>query len=138
MVSFSGQPCIYRDDGYTAEKPWARHRGCSGQAGTTRTFIGDVENHPLHGRLQGEVWDRRKNGEIYPVWVTIAAVKSDGGTVTHYVSTHTDITERKVAEDEITRLAFYDPLTQLPNRRLLLDRLQQGLASSARSGRNGR
>ena len=64
-------------------------------------------------------------------------MKSDNGTVTHYVGTHTDITERKLAEEEIKHLAFYDPLTRLPNRRLLLDRLWQALASSARSRRNG-
>ena len=89
------------------------------------------------GRWQGEIWDRRKNGEIHPQWLTITAVKSDNGTVTHYVGTHADITERKAAADEIMHLAYYDLLTQLANRRLLLDRLQQALASSARSGRNG-
>ena len=89
------------------------------------------------GNWQGEIWGRRKNGEIYPEWLTITAVKSDEGKVTHYVSTHTDITARKTAEDEIRNLAFYDSLTELPNRRLLLDRLQHALASSARSGRRG-
>ena len=86
---------------------------------------------------QGEIWDRRKNGEIYPSWVTITSVKSGEGKVTHYVGTHTDITARKTAEDEILQLAFYDSLTQMPNRRLLLDRLQQALASSARNGHCG-
>jgi len=85
------------------------------------------------GTWQGEIWNRRKNGEIYPEWVTITAVKSDEGTVTHYVSTMTDITLRKAAEDEIQHLAFFDPLTQLPNRRLLLDRLETALAASARN-----
>ncbi len=89
------------------------------------------------GGWQGEIWDRRKNGEIYPKWLTITAVKSDDGVVTHYVGTHTDITARKAAEDEIMHLAFYDPLTQLPNRRLLIDRLTQALAASTRSGRHG-
>jgi diguanylate cyclase (GGDEF)-like protein/PAS domain S-box-containing protein len=91
----------------------------------------------LKGGWQGEIWSRRKSGEVYPKWLTISAVKSDNGTVTHYVSTHTDITERKLAEEQIKHLAFYDPLTRLPNRRLLLDRLGQALASSARSRRNG-
>ena len=89
------------------------------------------------GGWQGEIWDKRKNGEIYPKWLTITAVKSADGAITHYVGTHTDITARKHAEEEITYLAFYDSLTQLPNRRLLLDRLGQALASSARSGLNG-
>ena len=89
------------------------------------------------GSWQGEVWNRRKNGEVYAEWLTITAVKDNGGRISHYVGTLTDITLRKAAEDEIKHLAFYDPLTRLPNRRLLLDRLQQALASSVRSGRKG-
>ncbi|MGB9094662.1 MAG: EAL domain-containing protein [Gallionella sp.] len=89
------------------------------------------------GTWQGEIWDRRKNGEVYPKWLTITAVKRDDGVVTHYVGTHVDITERKSAEKEIQLLAYYDPLTRLPNRRLLMDRLQQAMASGARTGRKG-
>jgi diguanylate cyclase (GGDEF)-like protein/PAS domain S-box-containing protein len=89
------------------------------------------------GGWQGEIWNRRKNGEVYPEWLTITAVKSAQGEITHYVSTLTDITSRKTAEDEIKNLAFYDPLTRLPNRRLLLDRLKQALASSTRNKRYG-
>jgi diguanylate cyclase (GGDEF)-like protein/PAS domain S-box-containing protein len=89
------------------------------------------------GSWQGEIWNRRKSGDIYPALVTITAVKSNDGTVTHYVGTNIDITERKEAEARIENLAFYDPLTGLPNRRLLLDRLQQALSSSDRSGRIG-
>ena len=87
------------------------------------------------GAWNGEIWNRRKNGDIFPEWLTITAVTAEDGTVTHYVATLTDITLRKAAEDEIKNLAFYDPLTQLPNRRLMMDRLQHALASSARSGR---
>ncbi len=90
-----------------------------------------------NGAWQGELWNCRKNGEPYPGWVTITAVTSAGGTATHYVLTLTDITERKAAEDEIKHLAFFDALTGLPNRRLLLDRLHQAMAASARSGRQG-
>ena len=85
------------------------------------------------GSWQGEVWDRRKNGEIFPKWLTITAVKTDDGTVTHYVGAQTDISTRKAAEDVIKNMAFYDPLTQLPNRRLLYDRLSQAMAASKRS-----
>lgn len=84
------------------------------------------------GTWQGEVWDKRKNGEIYPKWLTITAVKDEKGDVTHYVGTHIDISDRKAAEEEIKNLAFYDPLTRLPNRRLLRDRLHQALANHAR------
>jgi len=89
------------------------------------------------GTWRGEIWNRRKNGDIYPGWVNITAVKGARGAVTHYVTTFTDITQRKAAEDEIRHLAFYDTLTGLPNRRLMLERLRQALAGSARHGRHG-
>ena len=90
-----------------------------------------------HGTWQGEIWNRRKNGEIFPAWLTITAVKDNSSAVTHYVGTMIDITKRKAAEDKIKYLAFYDPLTQLPNRQLLLERLKQALAASAGSQRHG-
>jgi diguanylate cyclase (GGDEF)-like protein/PAS domain S-box-containing protein len=89
------------------------------------------------GSWQGEIWNRRKNGEIFPEWLTITAVKDAQQVVTHYVSTLTDITRRKAAEDQIQHLAFYDPLTGLPNRRLLIDRLHQAMAAGTRSGCEG-
>jgi len=89
------------------------------------------------GTWQGEIWDRRKNGEVYPKWLTISAVKRDDGIITHYVGSHFDITERKAAEEKVHHLAFYDPLTDLPNRRLLTDRMRQALATSARTMRQG-
>jgi diguanylate cyclase (GGDEF)-like protein len=85
------------------------------------------------GGWRGEIWDRRKNGEMYPKWLTISAVMSEDGIVSHYVGTHHDITERKIAEERIRELAFFDALTRLPNRTLLLDRLKQAIAASARN-----
>lgn len=85
------------------------------------------------GSWQGEIWDRRKNGEVYPKWLTITAVIGNDGKVSHYVGTHMDITERKATEEYINRLAFYDPLTQLPNRRLLQERLKQGIKVNRRT-----
>ncbi|WP_434782923.1 putative bifunctional diguanylate cyclase/phosphodiesterase [Ferrovum myxofaciens] len=82
---------------------------------------------------QGELWNRRKNGEIYPEWLTITAVLDGDGQVTNYVGVFSDITLRKEADEKIHQLAFYDPLTGLPNRRLLHDRLQQAMTSSVRS-----
>ena len=89
------------------------------------------------GAWQGEIWNRRKNGEVFPEWLTISAVKDPAGQATHYVATFTDLSTRKSAEDQIKNLAFYDTLTGLPNRRLLLDRLKQALASGARHRRQG-
>ncbi|MDE2259700.1 MAG: EAL domain-containing protein [Betaproteobacteria bacterium] len=89
------------------------------------------------GVWQGEVWDRRKNGDVFPTWLTMTAVKGGDGENTHYVSMQTDISQRKAADEQIQHLAFYDSLTSLPNRRLLLDRLHQAQASSARRKRSG-
>ena len=86
---------------------------------------------------QGEIWNKRKNGKIYAEWLTISAVLAPDGRITHYVASFSDITKDSEAEAEIHRLAYYDPLTQLPNRRLLTDRLGQALAASRRSGRYG-
>lgn len=86
------------------------------------------------GYWQGEIWNRRKNGKIYAEWLTISAVTDSSGNVTHYVGTFSDITQNKEAEAEIHRLAYFDHLTQLPNRRLLQDRLGQSVASAARTG----
>ncbi|HCI51775.1 MAG TPA: diguanylate cyclase [Gallionella sp.] len=88
------------------------------------------------GQWSGEIWDRRKNGEVFPKWLTITEVKSFDGNSVHYVSSQVDITARKASEDRIHNLAFYDPLTQLPNRRLLLDRLRHAVSFSLRDGRN--
>lgn len=90
-----------------------------------------------NGSWVGDIWNRRKNGEIYPESLTITAVKDKHGVTTNYVASLADITQRKDAEAKIESLAFFDPLTGLANRRLLLDRLQQATASSARSGHHG-
>lgn len=95
------------------------------------------EELAANGSWQGEIWDRRKNGEVYPKWLTITAVRDREGRVTHYVGSHTDITDRKSAEEAIRTLAFHDPLTGLPNRRLFFDRLDRALEAAARYGRRG-
>jgi diguanylate cyclase (GGDEF)-like protein/PAS domain S-box-containing protein len=83
------------------------------------------------GKFEGEVWNRRKDGEIYPEWQIITAVENNG-EITHYVSVFSDITQKKEAENKIHNLAFYDALTGLPNRRLLLDRFEQEIAIARR------
>ncbi len=90
-----------------------------------------------HGGWEGEVWNRRKNGEVYPQHLTITAVMGASGDVTNYVATFTDVTLRNAAEAEINHLAFYDALTRLPNRRLLIDRLNHALSAGARLGWEG-
>lgn len=89
------------------------------------------------GGWQGEIWDRRKNGEEYPKLLTISAIKNEEGVVTHYLGTHFDITALKKSEEKIRNLAFFDQLTGLPNRTLLLDRLRQTMSASSRNGSYG-
>ena len=89
------------------------------------------------GHWQGEIWNRRKNGEIFPEWLTINSLRDKSGNLTHFVSTFSDISNLKVAESEIHHLAFYDPLTAMPNRRLLLNRLEKACSASKRSGQHG-
>lgn len=89
------------------------------------------------GGWEGEMWSLRKNGESYPVNLSITAVKDNNEVIINYVATFTDITESKAAEKEIEHLAFYDALTQLPNRRLLQDRLRQMIALSGRVDHQG-
>lgn len=89
------------------------------------------------GSWEGEVWNRRKNGEVFPEWLTISAVKDSDGVLTHYVATLSDITERKAAEKEIHQLAFYDPLTGLANRRLFMDRLEAAMRTRSQNSHHG-
>lgn len=96
-----------------------------------------MESITERGSWQGEVVDKRQDGSEFSAWINISSVTDEDGIITHYVATFSDITLRKVAEDEIRNLAFFDPLTQLPNRRLLMDRLEQALASGNRHHRKG-
>jgi diguanylate cyclase (GGDEF)-like protein/PAS domain S-box-containing protein len=81
---------------------------------------------------QGEVWNRRKNGDIFPQWQGISAVRNEPGQITHYVAIFSDISEKKATEAKLEFLAHHDPLTHLPNRTLVKDRVVQALALAAR------
>jgi|GEM_PF-893404 len=124
--------------GYSAEEVVGRTPALLRSARHDKSFFAGMWSS-IHntGAWAGEIWNLRKNGEIYPESLSITAVKDLAGTVKNYVASRVDITLRKQAEKQINNLAFYDPLTQLPNRRLLLDRLRQALANSERSRRRG-
>ena len=88
-----------------------------------------------HGRWQGEIQNRRKTGELYTQWTSISTVRNDAGEPTHYVTVFTDITAQKQAEAQLQHLAHFDPLTQLPNRLLVLNRLDHAIAAADRAKR---
>ena len=87
------------------------------------------------GEWQGEIWDRRKSGDVFPKWMSINAVRDEQGKATHYVAISKDITKIKQTEERLFHLAHYDPLTNLPNRNLFRDRLDQALRQARRFGR---
>ena len=87
----------------------------------------------VHKFWQGELWSKRKNGEIFPQMITLTAITDEHGNVNNYIGSFTDISRHKGYEEEIRNLAFYDPLTQLPNRRLLVDRLQHLISIRGRN-----
>ncbi|MHC8364607.1 phosphodiesterase DibA [Pseudomonas sp. ZT5P21] len=82
------------------------------------------------GEWSGEIWNRRKSGEIYPQWQTIRLIHDDQGRLSHYVAVFSDISAIKNSEDELKHLAHHDPLTDLPNRLLFTDRTEQALSSA--------
>ena len=86
------------------------------------------------GHWYGEIWNRRKNGDLCAEMQTISTVRDTTGAVRHYVALFSDITALKTHESELERMAHFDALTGLPNRLLLADRLQQGLAQATRRG----
>lgn len=84
------------------------------------------------GDWHGEIWNRRKSGEVYPQWQTVRAIADDSGQVSHYVAVFSDISAIKNSQTELARLVHHDPLTDLPNRLLFTDRTEQALAFAQR------
>lgn len=124
--------------GYTSEEAVGQTPGLLGSGLQNADFYEAMwDRISCTGTWQGEIWNRRKGGEIYPVWATITAVEKEGGEVAYYVATYTDITLRKAAESEINSLVYNDALTQLPNRRMFADRFAKAMATGKRSGRFG-
>jgi diguanylate cyclase (GGDEF)-like protein/PAS domain S-box-containing protein len=83
-----------------------------------------------NGIWSGEIWDRRKQGDVFEKWLTINAIQDSGGATVSYVGVFTDITEKKNAERKLRNILFYDPLTKLPNRTLFQERLEQAILNS--------
>jgi len=86
------------------------------------------------GFWRGEIWNQRKNGELYLEWLTVSAVRDDHAAITHYVGVFSDITKVKESQEKLDHMAHHDPLTALPNRLLFHDRLHHALQRAGRDG----
>jgi diguanylate cyclase (GGDEF)-like protein/PAS domain S-box-containing protein len=87
------------------------------------------------GSWRGEIWNQRKNGEVYPAWMTISCVQDEQGGIAHYVAVFSDITSIKQTQSQLEHLAHHDSLTNLPNRLLFEDRLEHAIAQAKRQNR---
>ncbi|WP_373511042.1 putative bifunctional diguanylate cyclase/phosphodiesterase, partial [Thiocapsa sp.] len=115
-------------NGYAAEDVLGRSPGLLNSGRHEPGFYAALWSELLaQGHWRGEIWNRRKDGEIYPQWVNINAVRSESGLTTHYVGVFSDLSDFKRSEAQIERLAHRDPLTDLPNRLLFRTRLKQAL-----------
>lgn len=120
--------------GYTAEEAIGKTPRLLRSDRHDEKFYADMwETVAQTGGWHGEIWHRRKNGDVYPEQLTLNAVKDSDGQVTHYVGVLQDISKRKQLEEDVKQLAFYDPLTRLPNRRLFNDRVSQTLKLAKRA-----
>lgn len=87
-----------------------------------------------NGLWQGEIWNRRKSGEVYPQWLAISRMSNTCGEATHYIAFFSDVSQRKADEERIKWMAHFDSLTGLPNRALLSDRFEQAVSMAQRQG----
>ena len=127
-----------RITGYSDEEMIGRNPRMFSSGHHNATFYRRLWNSVAEtGSWEGEIWNQRKNGELFPEWLTISAVYDADGNLTNYVATMSDISERKAAEQEIHQLAFYDPITGFANRRLFIDRIGTALKELNRHQRCG-
>jgi diguanylate cyclase (GGDEF)-like protein/PAS domain S-box-containing protein len=135
-VIFSVNPAFVAVTGYTANeaigrKPTMLNSGRHDQAFYSEMWRSLIEQ----GQWRGEIWNRRKNGDIYPEWTNISAIHDAHGAVTHYVAIFSDISKTKENEARLQRLAHFDLLTGLPNRFLFKDHAALALSQAARKGK---
>lgn len=129
-------PAFVEITGYTAEEVAGQNPNILSSGKQSAEFYQAMwDSLNTAGQWRGEIWNRRKSGELYPQWLSIGVVKNHHGAIINYVSSFSDITQRKEAEQKIEFLAHYDSLTRLPNRALFADRLHIALLTAARSGK---
>lgn len=128
-------PAFTRITGYERDEVIGRNPRVIKSGRHDRDFYAAMWKSILgQGSWQGEIWNRNKFGEIYPELLSISAVRNPTGELTNFVAVFADISRLKEQETQLTRMAYYDALTELPNRVLLADRLQQAISVAKRSG----
>lgn len=126
-------PAFTRITGFTLEEVVGRNPSMLSSGRHEPLFYQDMwQEIRQAGSWSGEIWNRRKNGSVYPEWLSVSVVTDDNGEPSEYVAVFSDITKRKNDEAQIVRQAYYDDLTQLPNRALLSDRLNLAIATADR------
>ncbi|WP_409523210.1 EAL domain-containing protein [Nitrincola sp. MINF-07-Sa-05] len=122
-----------RITGYTPEEVIGESPSLLSSGRHSESFYEEMWNAILvNGYWSGEIWNRRKDGNIYPEWLSISAINDASGMVKEFVAVFSDITQRKKDEAHIRHQAYYDALTQLPNRALLADRLEVAIVTADR------
>lgn len=119
--------------GYSREEAIGQTPAMLSSGRHDKHFYAEMWQHlKSEGYWQGEIWNRRKNGEVYAEWLTITAIRNPEGQIRQFAAIFSDITDRKRKEEQIHNLAYYDELTGLANRRLLIDRLELALGNARR------
>ncbi|HEY1028970.1 MAG TPA: EAL domain-containing protein [Pseudomonas sp.] len=124
-------PAFSRITGYSADEVLGQHPNLLKSGRHDKTFYQSLW-HALQNRgaWSGEVWNRRKSGEIYPQWQCIRVIHDEQGRISHYVAVFSDITALKRSQRELDYLAHHDPLSNLPNRLLFTERIAHALERS--------
>ena len=131
-------PAFTRMTGYTADEVIGQNPSLLHSGRHDAEFYATMWHDLLtKGYWAGEIWNRRKNGEIYPEWASIAAVQDKQGETTHFIANFFGLGKQKAAEDALHRLAYYDPLTHLPNRQLFIEHLGKAQAAAKRGKHYG-
>jgi diguanylate cyclase (GGDEF)-like protein/PAS domain S-box-containing protein len=126
-------PAFTRITGFSQEEVLGRTPHILSSGRHSKSFYEDLWESVLHkGYWSGEIWNRRKDGSVFPEWLSISAIKGEHGVAKEFVAVFSDITKHKENEEQIRYQANYDALTGLPNRSLLSDRLNQAIASAHR------
>ena len=126
-------PAFTQITGYSEAEALGRHASLTRSARHDAAFYAALwEELAASGFWRGEIWNQRKNGEVYLEWLTISAVRDTRAATTHYVGVFSDITLIKESQEKLDHMAHHDPLTALPNRLLFHDRLQHALLRAAR------